>query len=99
MKDHVEYRKVSARWVPRLLTADHKRHRWELCQSIKQEGNTFLDKIVTCDEMVPLDYTSESKQISIVWRNSDERAARLLVAEVMVTVLLSEGCYSSQFSP
>jgi hypothetical protein len=45
------YRKLCARWVPRMLTVDHKTKR--MCSALKfltryaQEGDEFLDSIVT----------------------------------------------------
>jgi len=48
------YRKVCARWVPRLLTKDHKGQRKaitsELLQRYRHEGYDFLLRIVTGDE-------------------------------------------------
>jgi len=45
------YRKLCVRWVPRMLTVDHKTKR--LCSTLNfltrcaQEGDEFLDSIVT----------------------------------------------------
>jgi len=54
MIESLGYRKVSARWVPRLLTEDHKGQRKgitsELLQRYRHEGNNFLLCIVTGDE-------------------------------------------------
>ena len=48
------YRKVSARWVPRQLTEQHKRRRVEICQTLltryNNEGEEFLGRVVTGDE-------------------------------------------------
>lgn len=49
------FRKVCARWVPRLLTTDQKLRRLEVCQRLfarfEEEGDAFLGRIITCDEM------------------------------------------------
>ncbi|CAN8031111.1 unnamed protein product [Ixodes persulcatus] len=54
MTDHLGYAKVCARWVPRMLTKDHKRQRVEAApeflQAYETEGEEFLDTIVTGDE-------------------------------------------------
>ena len=48
------YQKVCARWVPRLLTEDHKLQRrtitHNLLQRFENEGDDFLTSIVTGDE-------------------------------------------------
>ena len=52
--DVLGYHKICARWVPRQLTAEHKRKRVEICQGLldryNNEGEGFLNRIVTCDE-------------------------------------------------
>lgn len=52
--DDLKMRKVSARWVPRLLSADHKRQQLEISQrhieQFQQDGDAFLNRIVTCDK-------------------------------------------------
>ncbi|PNF27048.1 hypothetical protein B7P43_G10410 [Cryptotermes secundus] len=54
MIESLDYRKVCARWVPRLLTEDHKGQRKaitsELLQIYRQESNYVLLCIVTGDE-------------------------------------------------
>ena len=47
----LEYSKVCARWVPRILTQEHKEHRMQFCQDLlkqhEAEGDSFLDRIIT----------------------------------------------------
>ncbi|BFZ25935.1 hypothetical protein BsWGS_28974 [Bradybaena similaris] len=47
------YSKVSCRWVPKMLTAEHKQRRVELSQQClchyEKDGDEFLKKVVTCD--------------------------------------------------
>lgn len=68
------YRKCSARWVPKMLTEDHKRQRIESsCEVLElyaEEGAVFLDSIVTGDETWVYHFTPESKQQSMEWRHS-----------------------------
>ncbi|CAK9818248.1 Protein GVQW3 [Anthophora plagiata] len=72
------FRKVCARWVPRLLTAEQKLRRFQVCQELSarfsEEGDTFLNRIVTCDEAWVHHYTPESKQASMEWRRKEEAA-------------------------
>lgn len=89
------FRKVSARWVPRLLTDQQKQYRMEICQRLLQrfqrEGDDFLKHIVTCDETWVHHYTPESKQASKEWRRKGEGApikakTRLSAGKVLATV-------------
>jgi len=52
--DELGFHKVCARWLPRELTAEHKRQRVEICQHLldryNSEGEEFLSRIVTGDE-------------------------------------------------
>lgn len=68
------YRKCSARWVPKMLTEDHKRQRIESSREVSElyaeEGAVFLDSIVTGDETWVYHFTPESKQQSMEWRHS-----------------------------
>jgi len=69
----LEYRKVCARWVPRMLTQEHKEQRIQVCHDLlKQydaEGNSFLDRIITGDETWRHHYEPESKRQSVEWQH------------------------------
>lgn len=59
------YRKVSCRWVPKLLDDLNKAKRMMSLQHLQrysEEGERFLDLIVTGDETWVLHFTPESKQ-------------------------------------
>ena len=64
--------KVSARWVPRLLTVDQKAHRVtsssEFLSRYDAEGERFLNRIVTQDETWLWHYDPETKADSSVWK-------------------------------
>ena len=55
VQDVLQFHKVSARWVPRQLTAKLKERRVDACQELlkrsKAEGDGFLGRIVTGDEI------------------------------------------------
>jgi histone-lysine N-methyltransferase SETMAR len=73
-KEHVEYilheeldmKKLCARWVPRLLTADQKRTRMEISEQCLERFNKnktdFVRRFITVDETWIQHYTSEFKQ-------------------------------------
>lgn len=54
LNDHLAMRKHSARWVPRLLTIDHKRKRVTTSQAclalFNRNMNEFLHRFITVDE-------------------------------------------------
>ncbi|XP_039309549.1 protein GVQW3-like [Solenopsis invicta] len=86
-------RKLSARWVSRLLTPDNKRNREttsEQCLTLfKRNPKEFLRRFVTVDETWIHWYTPETKEQLKQWTSPGERApkkARLSAGKVMATV-------------
>jgi hypothetical protein len=60
------YRKLCARWVPKMLMHDHKT-KWvvfalKFLMCYAQEGDEFLDSVVTGDETWGFHHTPESRQ-------------------------------------
>ena len=70
------YRKLCARWVPKMLTDGHKTKRMgsalKFLTRYAQEGDEFLDAIVTRDETWGFHHTSESKQAGKNFDDDDE---------------------------
>lgn len=68
----LKMRKVSARWVPRLLSAHDMERRVscsrEFLKRYKREGTEFLDRIITLDETWIHHFEPESKRQSSVWK-------------------------------
>ena len=66
------YRKLCARWVPKILTDDHKTKRMgsalKFLTRYAREGDELLDSSVTGDEIWVFRHTPESKQQSLQWR-------------------------------
>jgi len=73
MIESLSYRKFYARWVPRLLTQDHKGQRKattsELLHRYRQEGDDFLLRIVTGDKSWFHHFEPETKRQSMEWRH------------------------------
>ena len=67
-------RRVCARWVPRLLVAEQKTVRVRICTELQQrssdEGDSFLNKVITCDETWFHFFEPESKQQSSMWKHT-----------------------------
>lgn len=73
-------RKLSARWVPRLLTVEQKRNRMttsEHCLDMfKRNPKEFLRRFVTVDETWIHHYTPEMKEQSKQWTSPGEPAPK-----------------------
>lgn len=67
------FRKVCARWVPKQLTQLHKQTRLDICKKhldrYGNEGDNFLDRIITGDETWIHHYEPESKRQSMEWKH------------------------------
>ena len=67
--------RVSARWVPRELSAFDWKRRLQICKGLKQrfdkERQLCLNLIVTCDETWVHHFTPESKRASKQWKHVD----------------------------
>ena len=72
LTDNLGMSKVSARWVPRLLTDTEKENRVRCSQMFLSrydaEGDEFLDRIITTDESWFHHFDPETKAMSSVWK-------------------------------
>ena len=77
---HLDMRKLSARWVPRLLTLDQKRNRVKCCKEslplFQKNPKDFKRRFVTVDETWIHYYTPETKQQSKQWVTNGESARK-----------------------
>ncbi len=93
--EKLQYRKLCARWVPKMLTDTHKTNRFTSSLTILQkfniEGNDFLQRIVTGDETWVYYKTPETKEASKQWKHHNspghvkfkkENSARKLMVSV-----------------
>ena len=73
LTDDLEMRKLSARWVPRLLTVDQKHTRRTLSRTnlnlFEEDSANFLQRFVTMDETWVHHFTPEAKQQSKQWKH------------------------------
>ena len=73
MTERLGMRRVSARWVPRLLTSEQMGVRVKMCQQYdkryREEGDNFLNRVITCDETWIHFFEPESKRQSSVWKH------------------------------
>jgi len=71
LHDELDMKKLCARWVPRLLTADQKRTRMKISEQCFERFNKnktdFVRRFITMDETCIHHYTPESKEQSKQW--------------------------------
>ena len=74
LTEDLEMRKLSARWVPRLLTVDQKHNRRTLSHTnlnlFEEDPANFPRRFVTMDETWVHHFTPEAKQQSKQWKHS-----------------------------
>ncbi|KAM8703543.1 hypothetical protein ACLKA7_008205 [Drosophila subpalustris] len=72
--------KLSSRWVPRLLSAEHKRNRLVIAKEslalLNANKNEFLRRFVTVDEIWIHHHIPESKEQSKQWISTGETAPK-----------------------
>ena len=103
------YSKVCARWVPRQLTDELKHRRLEVCgqmlQRYRNEGEQFMNSIVTGDESWVHHYEPETKRQSMQWRHLGSPSPKKFklspsAGKVMITVFWdSRGVLLLDFLP
>jgi histone-lysine N-methyltransferase SETMAR len=107
--EHLQYKKMCARWVPQMLTEERKsRHMGAALTFLKQyhqEDNNFLDQIFTGDETWVSHINPESKCQSMVWHHSHSPSKPKIFKQtsthkVLATVLLDQkGVLLVEFMP
>ena len=72
--DELHMSKVSARWVPRLLTPLQRQTRRDLSRQmltlLEQDEEDFFGRLVTMDESWIYLYDPETKEMSKEWKHS-----------------------------
>lgn len=72
LKQSLNMRKVSARWVPRMLTDSQKQNRLDISKTLldkfQEDSENFLSRFVTMDETWVHHFDPETKQQSSQWK-------------------------------
>jgi histone-lysine N-methyltransferase SETMAR len=96
LHNELKVSRVSARWVPRLLSPEQRERRLvavtQLLQRYEREGTEFLDSVVTCDETWVHYFTPESQRASKQWKHNHSPPPKKVKAifsagKIMATVL------------
>jgi [histone H3]-lysine36 N-dimethyltransferase SETMAR len=108
LTDNLQMRRVSAKFVPRLLTGEQKENRVSVCTELKDRLDAhpdFMAKIITGDESWVYGYDPETKIQSSQWKTSASprpKKARQSKSNVKVMLIVffdSEGIVRSEFVP
>jgi len=78
LHEQLDIKKLSARWVPRLLTVDHKRDRITISKQYLEmfrRNSEFLHRFITVDETWIYHFTPEMKE-SKQWTSPREPASK-----------------------
>lgn len=75
LHDDLKMRKVSSRWVPRMLTDEHNSVRVAICQQMLTRdaamNGAFFSSVVTMDETWMPFFNPETKRQSSQWKHTD----------------------------
>jgi len=97
MKNKLLFGKILAQWVPRLLSDQQKTAYIQISETLlaryEEEGDTFIHRIVTCNETWVHHCTPKMKGASKEWRGKGEECSvmaktRLSTGRVMATGFL-----------
>ncbi|UYV66892.1 hypothetical protein LAZ67_4003248 [Cordylochernes scorpioides] len=99
MPDVLNFRKVCARWVPRLLSENHKQQQMEAVRAFlemhRRDVDQLFSRIVTGDESWVHHSTPETKRQSMVWKKPEESApkkAKVTISAGKVMAIVSWDC-------
>lgn len=74
LTNELHMKKVSARWVPRMLTDEHKKNRVDISrvnlEKFQADQDSFLSRFVTMDETWVHHFDPETKQQSMTWKRA-----------------------------
>ncbi|UYV71450.1 hypothetical protein LAZ67_8003270 [Cordylochernes scorpioides] len=75
IKEQLQFRKICCRWIPHFLNLDQKLNRIRVSKALlkryEEEGDHFLDQIVTGDESWCYHYDPSTKRASMEWKRGD----------------------------
>lgn len=78
--DQLHYRKVCASWIPQMLTDQQKQTRLQIAHTLlaqyEEEGEEFLQSIITMDEIWVHYFMPETKRMSMQWHHAHPRSQR-----------------------
>jgi len=108
IRNNLHMRKVCAKFVPKLLSNDHKNNRvtiaTELLERLQNESG-FLSNVITGDETWAFEYDPETKRQSSEWHTSESprpKKARMRKSKVKTMLIVffdAKGVVHKEFVP
>jgi len=101
VSDELRFRKLCARWLPKMLTEEHKLKRHasalDFLTRYSEEGDNFLSRLVTWDETWVAHATPESKQQFMEWKHTSSQTKTKFkqttsTRKIMCTVFWDRKC-------
>jgi hypothetical protein len=101
-------RRISVKFVPRLLSNDQKSHHISVCRDLKQQARdnpNFISNIITSDETWVYGYDPETKQQSSQWKSPNSprpkkaRQVRSNVKPMLIVFFNIQGTVHKEFIP
>jgi histone-lysine N-methyltransferase SETMAR len=101
-------RRISARFVPSLLSDDQKALRVSVCRELKQQARddpSFISNIITGDETWVYGYDPETKQQSSQWKSPNSPQPKKVhqvcsnVKSVLIVFSDIQGIVHKEFAP
>jgi len=108
LADNLNMRRISVRFVPRLLSDDQKALRVSVCRELKQQArgdSNFISNIITGDETWVYGYDPETKQQSSQWKSPSSprpikvRQVRTNVKSMLIVFFDIQGIVHKEFVP
>jgi len=106
--DSLNTRRISARFVPRLLSDDQKALSISVCRELRQQARddpNFISNVITSDETWVYGYDPEAKQQSSQWKSSNSlrpkkaRQVRSNVKSMLNVFFGIQGIVHQEFIP
>ncbi|GBP77052.1 Histone-lysine N-methyltransferase SETMAR [Eumeta japonica] len=98
--EHTNMRKISARWIPKMLTPFDKQRRLQTSKDflelVGDNIDEICDRIVTVDETWVRQYDPESKQESMQWTKKGERPPKKFKVQKSASKLMATIFWDSE---
>jgi len=108
LSEELQMKRVAAKFVPHVLTADQKQSRVDACRELKEHleiDPDLFSKVITGDESWCYAYDPETKQQSSQWKSSTSprpkkaRRVKSKVKTMLISFFDANGIVHSEFVP
>ena len=108
LTEDLQMRRVSAKFVPRLLTAEQKDDRVSICADLRERAQNdpnFMSSVITGDESWVYGYDPKTKQMSSQWKTASSprlkkaRQVKSNVKTMLIVFFDIDGLVHHQYVP